>query len=393
MRNYWSVLFDSIFKMPYREGVLVRLYYFWQETFTSAAKSCIAAAWFALLLYMVPGAFLARYFLFFLISLLFVAVLLRPKTKFLTLKNAVIAPVTAGEEAVLSVDVFSEKAYAALSLEVFRLDDSLKRANPLDSFFSIGASDYQQFSIKIKTEKRGLFLLKKTAVLLKDPIGLVNSAVIYQNVLELVVYPKAVRIGSFSFLLNGVSGRDFSLLLRPFMERGMDFKGVRPYREGDSLRDVDYRAFARHLKPFTKEFGVEMGGGLVLVLDLRFDRWRDKVYFESAISLTAGIAFWLLERQVLDRFFINDQEIDLKGREKRFLILQALAKIETPRLKSKEAPKKWEPAAIPMGPVFAVCLKKNHSKWIKKQIVLHSETIEHDSVMYWNPSPDDEVFL
>ena len=46
-----------------------------------------------------------------------------------------------------------------------------------------------------------------------------------------------------------------------------------------------------------------------------------------------------------------------------------------------------------MGPVFAVCLKKNHSKWIKKQIVLHSETIEHDSVMYWNPSPDDEVFL
>lgn len=61
----------AIPKTPYRDGVLMFLYYFWQERFTSAGRAIISASWVALVLFIVPGAILARLFLGLLGGLFF----------------------------------------------------------------------------------------------------------------------------------------------------------------------------------------------------------------------------------------------------------------------------------------------------------------------------------
>jgi len=68
--------------------------------------------------------------------------------------------------------------------------------------------------------------------------------------------------------------------------RGDDFHGLREYREGDSLRQVDWKAYARGLGMMTKEFASGRSRRLVL-------RWEDTSGdIESRISC---LTRWVIE--------------------------------------------------------------------------------------------------
>lgn len=376
---------------PYREGFLIRLYFFWQERFTSAGRAIISASWIALLLFMVPGAYIARLFLVLLFALLITSFFIRQRKPKLNVLLASISPVREKDTGILLVSIQALEDCPSVSLGSFRISPSLKKKTPI--IHSLKKLDSDTIELKIETSHRGAYTFKKIAALIPDPLGIIQTSVLYKGTIEFLVYPKRLQISQFPFLTQGFSGRDFALLLMPSLNRGVDFIGVRPYREGDSVRDIDHRAFARYLKPFTKEFSVEQGSSVVFVLDVRFNSFSKKIFMESAIALAGAIATWFNERQILGRFFINNEEIDLTHGDKLDLVMAALARIEIPRFKSAEPPGNWSPKARPMGPVFAVTLSQNASELIKKQIIVSDQKGGDDSVLYWEPSKDEEVFL
>lgn len=381
----------AIPKTPYRDGVLMLLYYFWQERFTSAGRAVISASWVALVLFLVPGAILARLFLGLLGGLFFTAIFIREKKPKLKITSVSILPVRENETASLHVLVQAMKDYPSASIDAFRASPSIKKGAAI--FHSIKAYETESIELKLETSHRGSFVLKKIAALVPDPLGLIQTSIFYNGSLEFLVYPKRLQVRQFSFLTKGYPGREFALLLMPSTQRGVDFSGVRPYRKGDSVRDIDHRAFARYLKPFTKEFTVEQGASVVFVLDVRFSSFSKIIFMEKAIALAGAIATWFEERQILGRFFINNHEIDLTRGEKINLVMAALARIEFPRFKSSEPPGIWSPEALPMGPVFAVTLTPNASSLIQKQIVVSDESGGDDSLLYYEPSEEEEVFL
>lgn len=381
----------AIPKTPYRDGVLMFLYYFWQERFTSAGRAIISASWVALVLFIVPGAILARLFFGLLGGLLFTAIFIRDKKPKLKITSVSILPVRENETASLHVLVQAMKDYPSVSIDVFRASPSIKKGAAI--FHSIKAYETESIELKLETSHRGSFVLKKIAALVPDPLGLIQTSIFYNGSLEFLVYPKRLQVRQFSFLTKGHPGREFALLLMPSTQRGVDFSGVRPYRKGDSVRDIDHRAFARYLKPFTKEFTIEQGASVVFVLDVRFSSFSKIIFVEKAIALAGAIATWFNDHQILGRFFINNQEIDLTRGEKIDLVMAALARIETPRFKSSEPPGIWSPEAFPMGPVFAVTLTPNASSLIQKQIVVSDESGGDDSLLYYEPSEEEEVFL
>jgi uncharacterized protein (DUF58 family) len=381
----------AIPETPYREGLLIRLYYFWFERFTSAGRALISAAWIALLLFMVPGAYLARFFLVLLFALLLTSFIIRERKPKVKIISVSILPVREKETGVLVASIQALDDYPSVSIDAFRASPSLKKMTCVSRFFK--TNEVESVELKIKTAHRGSYIFKNIAALVPDPLGLIQTPVFYNGSLEFLVYPKRLKISQFSFLTKGHPGREFALLLMPSLQRGVDFSGVRPYREGDSVRDIDHRAYARYLKPFTKEFSVEEGSSVVFVLDIRFSSFSKKIFMEKAIALAAAMATWFEERQILGRFFINNQEIDLTRGEKLDLLMAALSRIETPRFKSSEPPGIWSPEALPMGPVFAITLSPNASNLIQKQIVVSDETGGDDSLMYFDPSNEEEVFL
>ena len=210
---------------------------------------------------------------------------------------------------------------------------------------------------------------------------------------ELLVYPRPKKLVAFPFLTAGQSGLAFVPLLMSNFMRGLDFAGVREYREGDSLRDLYYRAFARYGRPFTKEFEGERGAGVVLVIDTRSRSLREKSLLEPMIRLAAGIGMWLLDRAILGRLFVCDDEFSLAGTDGANVLLETLARIPRAEIytrdkrardpkKTSREPELWSPAARPMGPVLRVGLFAVNDPLVNKQVVVCDKPAEsHDDTL------------
>jgi hypothetical protein len=87
--------------------------------------------------------------------------------------------------------------------------------------------------------------------------------------------------------------------------------------------------------------------------------------------LTAAVGEWLLDREILGRFFIDSEEIALDGgSESRKNLLDALARIPMASLAHGKLPAPWAPAARPMDPVLRIGLYENDEPLVNKHVVV-----------------------
>ena len=404
---------NAIPRSPKRKGLLMRLYYVWQEGFTQVGHAAAALMLFSMFAGAVPGFWAAWVFcgLDFMYFLALVPCLFMTarKSKFkagdISVRN-----VYEGETSTIDLHVTAEDKLNAVSLGCFRMDPSLKCEE--STLVAIAAGETAKLTCKIQTKKRGAFEIPKVALIIPE----INGALRYAanaGKAELLVFPRPVRVGSFPFLTSGASGAVFAPLLMPSLTRGMDFVGVREYREGDSLRDLHHKAFARYGKPFTKEFETERGAGAILVLDVTARSLREKSAVEMLIRLAAGVGLWLLERKALGRFFIGDDEIALVQGDSGVSFLEALARIPAASWleariskglrnsrNATSAPKLWSPAARPLGPVLRMGLFATEDPLVHKQVILdahlkasdESKTAISDDVLSVNAARLEYVF-
>ncbi|MBR2091628.1 MAG: DUF58 domain-containing protein [Fibrobacter sp.] len=388
-------------KSPKRKGLLMRLFYLWQEGFTRVGHAVAALLMFSMFAGAVPGFWAAwvfcgldfMYFLALVPSLFMTARKSKFKTDNITVRN-----VYEGETATVSLHLTAEDKLNAASLGCFRMDPTL--ACEESDLISLAAGETTEISCRIRTKKRGAFTIPKVSVIIPEINGALRFAT-NSGTAELLVFPRPLHLGSFPFLTSGASGIVFAPLLMPSLTRGMDFVGVREYREGDSLRDLHHKAFARYGKPFTKEFETERGAGAILVLDTTARNLREKSTVEMLIRLAAGIGLWLLERHALGRFFIGDDEIALVQGDGGESFLESLARIPPTSLRKSNATKKlWSPAARPLGPVLRVGLFATEDPLVHKHVILdsHFKTTEElkelisDDVLSVNAKRLEQLF-
>lgn len=366
LRQFLLWCFSSVPREPRKPGLLMRLYYWWCEAFSPAGHALLAFAFFATLIFIMfsPFARVSAAVVFAVFVAAF-AWRRRPAVKFTAIR---LDPSFEGSRARLEVTLYATRDLDAVGVALFRMPTALKLMGELP-LRALKAGESAAFIREIETPCRGAFVLPQVAAVAPEPLGLMRKSFLSRTPMELLVYPAPLRVKNFQFLTSGERGRDFALLLMPSLSRGLDFIGVREYREGDSLRDLYYRAFARYGKPFTKEFSLERGAGVVLAFDAACDLLTERMHVEFAIRLCAGLAAWLAERGILGRFFIGNRETELaRGSEMR-AVLDALARLPQAGFGKYPHPVPWEPAARPMGPVLGVSVVPRKSPFFKKQIV------------------------
>ena len=368
----------------------MRMFYIWQEGFTQVGHAAAALILFSMFAGAVPGFWAAwvfcgldfMYFLALVPCLFMTARKSKFKTGDISVRN-----VYEGETTTVDLHVSAEDKLNAVSLGCFRMDPSLKCEE--SALVMVDAGETAKLTCKIQTKKRGAFEIPKVALILPEINGALRDAANVGKA-ELLVFPHPLRVATFPFLTSGASGAVFAPLLMPSLTRGMDFVGVREYREGDSLRDLHHKAFARYGKPFTKEFETERGAGAILVLDVTARSLREKSSVEMLIRLAAGVGLWLLERKALGRFFIGDDEIALVEGDGGVSFLEALARIpgaswlETRTSRNAtSAQKLWSPAARPLGPVLRMGLFATDDPLVHKQVILdaHSKLTDESKVI------------
>ena len=393
MSSFVKWLLNAVPRAPKKSGVLMAVYFWWLDYFTSAGRAFASLFLLAMFAGAVPGFWAAWIFAgidFLLFLGLVFSLFVTAKRSKIWIESASVNRVREGETATVIAYVTVRSTIDCVTLGANRLPPSLTGVESDREKIKKGEPP-RKMECQVCTTRRGSFMLTKVAANVPEIMGLLRWPYGYNGSVELLFYPRVLKVQNFPFLTQGASGMAFAPFLMPSLTRGMNFIGVRPYREGDSLRDLHHKAFARYGKPFTKEFEVERGAGVILLLDTATPNFKSRQYLEHAIRMTAAVGEWLLDREILGRFFINSEEITLDGgNESRKNLLDALARIPPASLAYGKQPVPWAPAARPMDPVLRIGLYESEDAFVNKHIVVGAKsTLAEDKLRVVSPEDLD----
>lgn len=145
-------------------------------------------------------------------------------------------------------------------------------------------------SYRLTIARRGRYRFGPATISTRYPVGLVRGNIEFDEVDELIVFP---RLGRLSDKWDELTEADLLGEERSHPQRGFaegDYYGLRPWQSGDSQRWVHWRTTAKLNTPIVRQFERQRSHDLAIVLD----PWlpenpteEDQGKLELAISLAA----------------------------------------------------------------------------------------------------------
>lgn len=120
---------------------------------------------------------------------------------------------------------------------------------------------------RLRPLKRGHFSFETCELNLPSPLGLWSGKRLLTITDQTRVYPDFARLygGQLLAVDNWLSR--LGVRQRQRRGQGMEFHQLREFREGDSLRQIDWKATARHRTPIAREYEDERDQQIVFMLD------------------------------------------------------------------------------------------------------------------------------
>lgn len=177
--------------------------------------------------------------------------------------------------------------------------------------------------IDILPTKRGILKFKLSLLNKPDIFAMFKGAKYLLNEDEILILPQRYLLNSPNLdtkkLNSGLNTEFLSV-----MGNGDEFFALRDYRNGDSIKDIHWKSWAKKGKPIVKEYQEHSYFRKALILD---PYSNNEDIFETAISLTASYVAPLNNKSSnIDKIFINDYSESLKNNKKQ--ILMYLAKLQ-----------------------------------------------------------------
>jgi len=263
--------------------------------------------------------------------------LLRPR---LSVERVLPEPPSAGETVAYRVRVRNMGRRPARLVHVHEraLPADLRPAGSAPMVERIGAGESAEVLVKLRCVERGAYELRRLQASSSFPAGLLKIPARSPAPPgdRLIVHPRPEPPGDLDLPL-GRSYQPGGIACASRVGESVEFSGTREWRDGDRLRDIHWRSFARTGRPVVREFQEEYFVRLALVVDAQVRRARHQKLFERALSVTAGIADLLARRDaVIDLVAAGDRLYRFRsGRALAHLeqVLEVLACCEpTPRL-------------------------------------------------------------
>lgn len=189
----------------------------------------------------------------------------------------------------------------------FRVSDGLELHGDGTYAPSLEASGSIRLRVPVSARLRGPARLEPPHLLALEPLGLMRSSWRAGDAGSVNVRPFRPRIVEFPYLVAGPGGPAFSGALDGADRRMGDPSGVREYRQGDSLRDLHHRSWARRGKPVTRERTTRRGDGIRLVVSTAIAEGSQKVLVDDLLSLAAAVARWLELRDALGETWLDGE--------------------------------------------------------------------------------------
>ncbi len=205
---------------------------------------------------------------------------------------------------------------------------------PSECFLDCQPGRSGEAQLEIRAERRGRFVLPPLGVGRTDPLGLLSTARVCEPSRVVLAYPRFFTLDDLD-LPVGRRYQPGGIPLASNLGDSTEFVGIRDFREGDPLRRIHWRSWARRGKPVVKEYHEEYFSRVALVLDTylpRRPRPVERESFEAAISVLAAVADHMSRsEEVVDIFAAGPDLYEVSaGRSLGYLdnVLDVLACLE-----------------------------------------------------------------
>jgi uncharacterized protein (DUF58 family) len=163
---------------------------------------------------------------------------------------------------------------------------------PLENYLSLPAGRSVELTAEFQAMKRGRYLLRGPSVRSTDPLRLATTRATAEDDQVLLVYPRYYSMEEFTVPL-GRRYQPGGIPLSSSTGDAIEFVGTREYRQGDPVKNIHWKSWARRGEPVVKEFEEEYFCRIAIILDTFLPKRPSPAElsaFESAISVVASIA-------------------------------------------------------------------------------------------------------
>ncbi|MGY2290322.1 DUF58 domain-containing protein [Pseudomonas sp. SDO528_S397] len=124
-----------------------------------------------------------------------------------------------------------------------------------------------ELGYRLRPLRRGHFSFARCEVHLPSPLGLWSARRFIDATDQIRVYPDFARLYGAQLLAVDNWLSQLGVRQRQRRGQGLEFHQLREFREGDSLRQIDWKATARQRTPIAREYEDERDQQIVLMLD------------------------------------------------------------------------------------------------------------------------------
>ncbi|PQZ88422.1 MULTISPECIES: DUF58 domain-containing protein [Pseudomonas] len=199
--------------------------------------------------------------------------------------------------------------------------------------------EHSELGYRLRPSRRGHFRFSRCEIYLPSPLGMWSSRRFIQAEDVTRVYPDFARLAGAQLL--GVDNWLSQLGVRQYPRRGLglEFHQLREFRDGDSLRQIDWKATARQRTPIAREYQDERDQQILFMLDCgRRMRSQDGElsHFDHALNACLLLGYVALRQgdAVGLSTFAGDQPLYLppaKGTSQLNVLLNAVYDLDTTR--------------------------------------------------------------
>ena len=163
----------------------------------------------------------------------------------------------------------------------------------------------RRLRLGLRCLRRGVYTLNGYRVETDQPFGLLHASRRFESRQQLMVYPAFQRLTRLE-LPTGRRYHPGGVALASSIGESFEYIGNREYRDGDNLRDIDWRATARLCRPIVREYRDEYFLRVAIILDTHIPRRSSQSArdgFERAVSITAAVADFMARQEYLVDLF------------------------------------------------------------------------------------------
>ncbi len=196
--------------------------------------------------------------------------------------------------------------HKALALELFDFHPASCEIEKMPLNARLPAQGWTRTGYRLRPLQRGAYTFPGIQVRVFGRFGLLKRNRRYPLHTKIRVYPDFANVIKYSLLAHDQHQALMGIRKKRRRGEGMDFKQLREYRVGDSLRQIDWNATSRMLKLISREYQDERDQRIVFLVDCgrrmraldgslsHFDHTLNALLLVSYIALRQGDSVGLL---------------------------------------------------------------------------------------------------